>query len=392
MFGVKNMNRRVLFIHDGPRKKDLKGNIWGYSSDLELKERYSYLGGKVDFLMRIFSMEKSLENEMLVLQYYKIDVIGVPPFNRPRFLLNYYKASNIIKDTIKKYDILIIRLPSTIGSLSLKYAKKYKIPYLVEVVACPWDALWNYSVLGKLYAPFSFLKLRRNVKYAPFVIYVTNGFLQSRYPNYRQNIGISDVVIKGCSNAKLEYYAKMDTKNTYHIATLAAIDVPYKGQEFVIKAMSYLKGKGYNLVYHIAGGGRQDRLRKITNKLRLEANVVFEGLLKRDKVLCLLDSIDIYIQPSKLEGLPRALVEAMSRGCVCVGTDVGGIPELLTSEFVFKAGDVNEIISKIEQIIHSKDKATVARDNINKASIFQKDILDAKRNSFYDSFILSYFK
>ena len=48
------------------------------------------------------------------------------------------------------------------------------------------------------------------------------------------------------------------------------------------------------------------------------------------------DKIDIYIQPSDQEGLPRSLIEAMSRACPAVGSTTAGIPELLDSEFVFK--------------------------------------------------------
>ena len=45
------------------------------------------------------------------------------------------------------------------------------------------------------------------------------------------------------------------------------------------------------------------------------------------------DNIDVFIMPSLQEGLPRSMVEAMSRGCNVIGSRVGGIPELLDDNF-----------------------------------------------------------
>ena len=55
----------------------------------------------------------------------------------------------------------------------------------------------------------------------------------------------------------------------------------------------------------------------------------------------------VYIQPSRIEGLPRALIEAMSRGCACVGSSVGGIPELLNNQYIHEVNDYNSLAVKI---------------------------------------------
>lgn len=66
--------------------------------------------------------------------------------------------------------------------------------------------------------------------------------------------------------------------------------------------------------------------------------VVFKGQMKHQQVLEWIDSLDIYIQPSMQEGLPRALIEAMSRACPAIGSSTGGIPELLPSDAILKEG------------------------------------------------------
>ena len=77
------------------------------------------------------------------------------------------------------------------------------------------------------------------------------------------------------------------------------------------------------------------------------------------------DSIDIYVQPSKQEGLPRAVIEAMSRGCPVLGTDIAGIPELIQERCLFKKGSVKSFINAVERLLIC-NQADIAIENFNK--------------------------
>src|SRR5699024_9377130 len=99
------------------------------------------------------------------------------------------------------------------------------------------------------------------------------------------------------------------------IGTLAAIDAPYKGQDDVIKAVHELKKEGVDVLYKIVGEGDPSRLEKIIAQNGVKNSVDIVGKMKHEKVFDFLKDIDLYIQPSKQEGLPRALVEAMSKAC-----------------------------------------------------------------------------
>ena len=61
-------------------------------------------------------------------------------------------------------------MPSNLGNMGVKYAKKYNKKYLVEVVGCPWDSLRNHSIIGKVIAPIEYLKQKVNVKGAENVL------------------------------------------------------------------------------------------------------------------------------------------------------------------------------------------------------------------------------
>ena len=143
-----------------------------------------------------------------------------------------------------------------------------------------------------------------------------------------------------------------------------------------------------NYEYWIIGGGDKSYLEKFVKKYKLEDNVKFLGPLPHDEIFSRLEKVDIYIQPSKQEGLPRSLLEAMSTGCLSIGANTGGIPELLDKEYIVRRGNVNDIVEKIESITNEQ-QTEQAKVNFEKSKEYEKIILEEKRNKFYDEFINS---
>ena len=257
------------------------------------------------------------------------------------------------------------------------------------VVGCTWDALWNYDLRGKILAPITFLHLRKIQREATHSIYVTKEFLQKRYPTNGIQLGASDVDVIPSDEKVLNQRLRRiksypDDCKKFTIATLAAI-TPLKGQRFVIDAIARLKKIGYHYEYHIIGSGNQDELKVLAGKLGVLDQIVFHGRVDHDKVFELLDSIDLYIQPSKQEGLPRAMVEAMSRGCVAMGSKIAGIPELVSKEWLFRKGDVDAIVRILSQVDKLKlvEHSTIC---FEKAKEYDSRILQEK----YKKFLLNF--
>lgn len=117
--------------------------------------------------------------------------------------------------------------------------------------------------------------------------------------------------------------------------------VPVKGHKFLIEACKILKDKGFsNFKVLICGEGRlKNELIKQVKLYDLDDNIIFCGRVPHDKLLSLYEKrkIDIVILPSintsngEFEGIPVALMEAMSYGIPVISTKTGGIPELLNT-------------------------------------------------------------
>ena len=302
-------------------------------------------------------------------------------------MLYLFKYDKIIKENLKNVDLIIARCPSGVAFKVLSLSKS---KYLAEVMGCPWDAYWNHGLLGKILAPYMYLKMKRTLKKADYALYVTEEFLQHRYPCKCESISASNVNITDINEdvlkKKIEKIQNKELKTSLNLMTSAAIDVPYKGQKYVIKAIKILEEKGINVDYYLAGGGSKERLYNIAKQQGVADKVHFLGEISNSEILSYLDKTDIYIQPSLQEGLPRAVIEAMSRGCAVIGSKTAGIPELIQESMLVKRKSVSDIVEKINYYyqLNTNDKESLTRENFEKSKNYENSILDIKRKKYFN--------
>ena len=369
---------RALFVH-GHKFRRIEGSIYSPGGLPD-----NVLSRYVDFFGELTVIGRIIEEPVTKSNYSKI----VNP------KIKIVDNKNMSK-LIQRADVIIVRLPSINGIKAIRIAKKYKKPYLVEVVGCVFDAYWNYGLKGKLVAIPAYITMKAMVKDAPYAVYVTKSFLQRRYPCRNQQIALSDVSLESPNSnildARLEKIRKR--KDKLVIGTIGAVDVPYKGQEYVIKGLAKLKKfLPYKIEYQLIGGGNIQKLKELAKSLEVESCLVYKGIVPHDDVFKWLDNdVDIYIQPSRVEGLCRALLEAMSRGLPCLASDCGGNPELVTKEFLFSKKNKKEIPQKIFdlviKIIDERNMIEQAERNYRISNEqYKKSLLDDLRSDFYMSF------
>lgn len=363
----------------------------------EVWNRYLALTDDLHVLMTILprgSKSDDLQKSHQLVDKQKIKIHPVP-YNAGS-LKDYFSPAlnrereNIIEKAIRKADAVIIRSPE---KLLVDLCRKHDKPYVVEVVGCVRDALWNHSLKGKILAPFMFFEVKKIIKESTYVLYVTNQFLQKRYPTNGHMLACSDVSIdyveEGILKERIKRIEETDKKRKIIIGTAAALHVKYKGQKYVIKALAELKKNGMkNFEYQLVGGGDPSLLLREVKKYGLEDQVKIIGQLNHDKVFEWLQTIDIYIQPSLLEGMPRSVIEAMSYGVPCLGAEVGGIPELLNKEMLFKKKNYKQIAEILKSLTRNTMKSEAKR-NYTFAKQYEYEKLKKSRQLFYESFILN---
>ncbi len=386
---------KALFCYDGPLYKDTEGNYYDSILNDQMFERYFKVTSKLEIIIRTRPIDaKSGAKRMGKLSNPNIAVVECPNLSSISGLIRgRAEVKQILEEHVRKADIAFIRLPSVIGTLAVDACRKQKKKYLIEVVGCPWDSYWNYSFIGKLVAPFAMLSMKRRIASAPYVLYVTNQFLQERYPTKGKQINCSNVELAPMNEEILkmreEHIEKHKAKDKFIIGTAAGLDVLYKGQQYVIQALAVLKKAGItNIEYQLIGGGTGEYLVKVAEESGVKDQLNIIGQIPHAQVFTWLDEVDAYIQPSRQEGLPRSVIEAMSRGVPCLGARTAGIPELIDSEFVFSNGqsEVQEIANLIKQLMSDKIlQQTQAIRNYEEAKQYQRDMLVERRTVFFES-------
>lgn len=381
----------LLFVHDHNLRKE-NGNYYSTGTiSKEILERYLKENDKIFVYTR--EKEKNNESASKLIKVNSDNIICVPSkqYKKP---IDYYKNKSKIREEIlerlRNIDFCIIRLPSILGSIVYEEVRKRNIPYVVEMVACTWDAFWNYgNIQGKFYAPINYIRTRKQIKKAKNVVYVSEKFLQKRYPTNGKSIACSNVNIEKIEDETLEKrinkIQNMQKGETIKLGLIGSLNVHYKGHETAIKALANLKNK-MNVEIHFLGSGNKEQWVKLAKKYGVLENIVFDGTLPGGKpVYDWLDKLDIFLIPSLQEGLPRALIEAMSRGCPAIGVKTGGIPELLDKEYVCKRKDYKTIAKKIIQLSNNKEcMIEQSSRNFKESKKYIKRILNTRRRAFFD--------
>jgi len=382
---------RVLFVHEGYLYRDAHNNLYGVQYNDAIVNRYASLGDQVSFILREKRILSEQARNMDQIRSKNFKFIAIPNFKSITGFFNHRSTvRQTISEAVRSHDVIVARMPSHAAGIAIEEAKRLNKPLLVEVVACTFDAYWNHSWKGKLMAHYRFHVVKRIIRSCPYVMYVTQKFLQDRYPTKGIHAGISDVELSALEDWVLERrllkIRQRSDNQPLVLGTVAALAVSYKRQADVIRAIARLKRMGIIFHYQLVGEGDPTALQKIINKEQVRNEVTILGTRKHHEVFEFLDGIDVCIQPSKQEGLPRALVEAMSRACPALGSSLAGIPELLDYTCLFDAGNVDEIVLKLKNL-NNDILLKEAEQNFKTSKNYQKAALDERRRLFYNRFL-----
>lgn len=386
----------MVFVYEDKIAQDVAGNYYtGSAFSQVVFDRYLQHFDHITLLMRkatVDPYDSETLSRMNWIDTSKIDVVllpnpnlGLKNFLNPKLRAEFKR---IVLENITPERAVILRVPSGSGTIAADYCHAHGIPYLAEAVGCPWDSLWNHSLRGKVLALSAKADFRRTMRNADFAVYVTTKFLQGRYPTNGKSEAISDVELQPMDDIILEKRLEK-IRNSFgkvRIGTAGALHVKYKGQRYMIEALAKLRRQGnISIEYHLAGGGNPSELRNLAERLGVADQVVFDGVLRHDQMFSWFDDLDVYIQPSLVESMPRALIEAMSRGLPALGSIIGDIPELLAEECIFPCKDVDTIAKKLTSL-DSEHMLVMAKRNFNHAKQFQKEQLERKRYEFFSAF------
>lgn len=155
-------------------------------------------------------------------------------------------------------------------------------------------------------------------------------------------------VLLNCSTFEIdekEFQPKKEIKNISFMGSLE----DRKGIYELLEAFKEINDDKLRL--NIYGTTLTSEDKKKIELFKEAKNINFKGVVSGKDKIEAFKNTDIFILPSKNEGLPLTLLEAMTAGNIIITTKVGSIPELINGEFVdFIDGSMESIISSLKKL------------------------------------------
>lgn len=331
-----------------------------YIADIFVKEQIKYLKNyfnKVYVISPVaYGIERLRKTTHKDYQYDNVNVYFQKYFNFP-FFYNYSRSlwinleTRAILSVIKKekivFDLIHAHFTWPSGAVAVELKRTFNVPVIVTEGS-------SRTLQKEL--------LQMN----PYYI----GTYQKCDAIIRNNIRDVPLFWKaGISKSKIHYadYG-YDPKKFYPIPTTKAREIvgidsnrkilvnisrlyEEKGQKYLINAMKKVLEKYPLCVCYIGGTGpMDDSLQQMIHQSHLEDHIKMIGFVPDDLLSSWINSADLFILPSLMEGNPTVMFECLGCGIPFLGTNVGGIPEIITSEeygLIIEAGNAADLAEKI---------------------------------------------
>lgn len=347
-------------------------------------QRYLAVFDEIEVLARLWDVP-AIPDGWSPAEAERVRFHGIPYYSGPiAYLRRLREVRSAMDAAYRRQAAVIMRVPSFLSRHLWRRLEENAHPYGLEVVGDPLDALAP-GVISHPLRPFLHWRmprtLQRQCARACAVAYVTDTALQRRYPCSRYMTGVSDVDLPADAfRTSWEH-----RQGGLHLVTVASMDQPYKGIQHLLIAVATCVKMGLDVKLSLVGGGRlRPQFERQSENLGLRGRVTFVGQLPASAVRAFLDRADLFILPSLTEGLPRAMIEAMARSLPCIGTAVGGIPELLAAENMVPPADALSLAAKIVEVAGNPARmARMREENLARARQFAEHALRDRRSAFY---------
>lgn len=168
------------------------------------------------------------------------------------------------------------------------------------------------------------------------------------------------------------------------VLCVARLD-PEKDPLVLLEAFTRLRHPDGRLVL-VGDGELAATIEREAMRAGLDGRVVLAGFRPRDEIPAFLHLADCFVLPSRYEGFPFALTEALAAGVPLVVSDIPQIDELLegTGAARFPVGDAGTLAARISEVLADPDRArAVAAAGRSTVAAFDRDLVDEQEAALY---------
>ena len=305
-------------------------------------------------IRKIFTKYANYEENIYEYTYAGVHVKILKVFTLPRNLNTpyiceslYKKINKYLNNSKKHYDIIHAHGAVHTGYAAVKNCINRNIKSAVTVHG---SDIMYYPDLNKSMKKINYFVL----SHADLLLAASSG-LKKSIQNRRPKTQV-DVLYTGIDFNRFKIIEKNDRIKTTTKFIFVGNILYSKGVFDLIKAFKELVKKGYDCTLSFCGEGKDKiRIHDFCAEMELK-NVLFLGSVKNEELPFILSGQDVLVLPSHREGLGTVLIEALAMGKLVIGSNVGGIPEVIddgVNGFLFQAENVIDLVNSMEKAISS---------------------------------------
>lgn len=319
----------------------------------------------------------------------RVEVVPVPSYTGPFQYVRQRAAVAAAVDRVAELDgAFLLRIPSQTGFMVANRLEQMGRPYATELLTDPYDFFAmgvSSHGLAYFFRPYFCRKSKELCTRAVAANFVTGSRTRAAHPTpaAQWNSSISDVDLP--PEAYLDARVSVPGQRL-ELINVGFLDLLYKGQDVLIRALGQCAQAGLDFGLTFAGDGE--------NRHKLVALAAAYGIADRVKITGPLGGpqevrewlakSDLFVLPSRAEGIPRALLEAMAAGLPAICSNVGAMPDLIEQRWVVRPGDEGQLAARILDFAAAREEwAAIGKRNQDAVREFENAKLLPQRLDFY---------
>ena len=228
------------------------------------------------------------------------------------------------------FDLIHAHFTWSSGYVGARLKEKYGVPFVItahgeDIYSLPFkDAVWRKNIEYVLNTADAIITVSRSnlecirkLDVDTPVHVIPNGFKEDLF----------------CPKEMSECRRMLGLPKERRIILTVGIYEEVKGQKYLVEAVSQIIREKKDILCVMIGFGTERlALEKQIRSLGLEDHIILAGKKPHNEIPLWINACDFFVLPSLNEGNPTVLFEALGCGKPFVGTKVGGVPEIITSE------------------------------------------------------------
>ncbi|OKH37837.1 glycoside hydrolase [[Phormidium ambiguum] IAM M-71] len=327
----------------------------------EIYPRLVAQGHSVDFFARSsYTESTSLESY----DYKGVRVVSLPCLYTGSMDALLSSALGAIASTRKQYDIVHFH---ALGPSLFSWLPKFTTSAKIVVTCHGLD--WQRAKWGKMSGQLLKYGERAAVRFADEIIVVSEdlrSYFQKVY--HRDTTYIPNAA--SClaeSDPEFTFGTSLGLKQQKYLLFLGRL-VPEKCPDLLIKAFQKLQPQGWKLALVGGTSDTAEYATKLVNMAANDKNIIFAGQLKGAQLAEIIRGAGLFVLPSKLEGLPLAMLEAMQEGLPIVASNIPVHQQLMSEQrgLTFQVENLDSCINVLNWAFHHPEEMTVMAKNAQK--------------------------